>query len=311
MDSNNPERKTAADVARYINENRGVKNNIQRRVGYYVLHAGVGDRVKDLRDPSVSASRIELAEQGPDVTHIMAYMFAGAGAAAVIVIFVTLILIKRHDRKRDKLGGLQSGISGAESCSKDYQELCRARMAGKNGTSTGNGSGSGAGGGSNEPAHSGRITSLSKENEGRPPSSRSSTSSWSEEPALTNMDISTGHMVLVSGRSICCLLLVNPFASSSAQSYMEDHLRNKGRLQREWEALCRYEAEPNSRDAASQPQCANLNRPGAPLPYDHSRVVLNHLANAEGLDYVNASTIVSEKYVKLMLNHQFQLNLVE
>lgn len=75
---------------------------------------------------------------------------------------------------------------------------------------------------------------------------------------------------------------------------MEDHLRNKGRLQREWEALCRYEAEPNSRDAASQPQCANLNRPGAPLPYDHSRVVLNHLANAEGLDYVNASTIVSQ-----------------
>ncbi|XP_030565478.1 receptor-type tyrosine-protein phosphatase N2 isoform X2 [Drosophila novamexicana] len=281
VDSNNPERKTAADVARYINENRGVKNNIQRRVGFYVLHAGVGDRVKDLRDPSISASRIELAEQGPDVTHIMAYMFAGAGAAAVIVIFVTLILIKRHDRKRDKLGGLQSGMSGAESCSKDYQELCRARMAGKNGnTATGNaGNGGGAGGaggsgaaGSNttEQPHSGRIMSLSKENEGRPPSSRSSTSSWSEEPALTNMDISTGHMVL---------------------SYMEDHLRNKGRLQREWEALCRYEAEPSARDAASQPQCVNLNRPGAPLPYDHSRVVLNHLANAEGLDYVNASTI--------------------
>lgn len=215
MDSNNPERKTAADVARYINENRGVKNNIQRRVGFYVLHAGVGDRVKDLRDPSVSASRIELAEQGPDVTHIMAYMFAGAGAAAVIVIFVTLILIKRHDRKRDKLGGLQSGISGAESCSKDYQELCRARMAGKNGNaSTGNGSGSG--GGANEPLHGGRITSLSKENEGKPSSSRSSTSSWSEEPALTNMDISTGHMVLVSSISYLCLplLLVNPLPSA-------------------------------------------------------------------------------------------------
>ncbi|XP_017063117.2 uncharacterized protein LOC108102557 isoform X2 [Drosophila eugracilis] len=271
VNSNNPERKTAGDVARTINENRGVKNNIQRRVGFYVLHAGVGDVIKDLQDPSVSSSRIELAEQGPDVTHIMAYMFAGAGAAAVIVIFVTLILIKRHDRKRDKLGGLQSGIAGAETCSKDYQELCRARMAGKSGNGSGGNSASGAaGGGSNEPAPSGRITSLSKENEGRPPSSRSSTSSWSEEPALTNMDISTGHMVL---------------------SYMEDHLRNKGRLQREWEALCRYEAEPSAREAASQPQCAGLNRPGAPLPYDHSRVVLNHLANAEGLDYVNASTI--------------------
>lgn len=92
----------------------------------------------------------------------------------------------------------------------------------------------------------------------------------SEEPALTNMDISTGHMVL---------------------SYMEDHLRNKGRLQREWEALCRYEAEPSAREAALAPECADLNRSGSPLPFDHSRVVLNHLANGEAMDYINASTI--------------------
>lgn len=181
-------------------------------------------------------------------------MFAGAGAAAVVVIIVTFFLIKKHDKKRDKLGGLQSGIIGAESCTKDYQELCRARMAGK---------------GNSVEAQSGRIASLSKESDARPPSSRSSTSSWSEEPA-TNMDISTGHMVL---------------------SYMEDHLRNKGRLRREWEALCRYEAEPSARETALAPQCAILNRPGAPLPFDHSRVVLNHLTNAEGLDYINASTI--------------------
>lgn len=77
------------------------------------------------------------------------------------------------------------------------------------------------------------------------------------------------------------------------QSYMEDHLRNKGRLQREWDVLCRYEAEPSAREAALQSQCAQLNRPDAPHPYDHSRVVLNHLINAEGLDYINASTIVS------------------
>ncbi|XP_037958052.1 receptor-type tyrosine-protein phosphatase N2 isoform X2 [Teleopsis dalmanni] len=255
VDSNNPDHKTASDIARIINDNRGVKNNILRRIGVAVKSAGVGDKTRSIEDGGVSSSRIELAEQGPDVTHIMVYMLAGAGAAAVIVIFVTLILIKRHDKKRDKLGGLQSGIAGAESCSKDYQDLCRARMAGK--------------GNAAEPVAGGRITSLSKEND-RPPSSRSSTSSWSEEPALTNMDISTGHMVL---------------------SYMEDHLRNKGRLQREWEALCRYEAEPSARDAGQQSECANLNRPGAPLPYDHSRVVLNHLANAEGLDYINASTI--------------------
>jgi len=37
------------------------------------------------------------------------------------------------------------------------------------------------------------------------------------------MDISTGHMVL---------------------SYMEDHLKNKQRLEQEWVSLCGYEAEP-------------------------------------------------------------------
>lgn len=74
---------------------------------------------------------------------------------------------------------------------------------------------------------------------------------------------------------------------------MEDHLRNKGRLQREWDVLCRYEAEPSAKDAALQEECIPLNRPDAPLPYDHSRVILNHLSNADGLDYINASTIVS------------------
>lgn len=88
---------------------------------------------------------------------------SGAGAAAIIVIVITLFLIKKHDKKKDKLGGLQAGLSGADSCSKDYQDLCRARMAGK-----------GAG---NTESPGGRITSLAKEAE-RPPSSRSSTSSW-------------------------------------------------------------------------------------------------------------------------------------
>ena len=44
-----------------------------------------------------------------------------------------------------------------------------------------------------------------------------------EEPTCTNMDISTGHMVL---------------------AYMEDHLKNKQRLEQEWVGLCSYEAEP-------------------------------------------------------------------
>ena len=46
-----------------------------------------------------------------------------------------------------------------------------------------------------------RINSVSSQfSDGGPavsPSARSSTSSWCEEPAHSNMDISTGHMILV------------------------------------------------------------------------------------------------------------------
>lgn len=137
---------------------------------------------------------------------------------------------------------------------------------------------------------SSRIAPLSKDSDQNSPTSRSSTSSWSEEPALTNMDISTGHMV---GNILFYKnhIFYNNFNWLQVLSYMEDHLRNKNRLDREWGALCRYEAEPGARSAASAETSLPLNRPSAPLPYDHSRVVLNHLSNEAGLDYINASTI--------------------
>lgn len=246
----NPEKKTALDVAKSINDSR-FKNNLSRRLGVLVLRAGVGDKVKDYEN-DLNGTKMEAVNE-PNWTMIVYLMIILSSTLAILMCFLLLLVYRRVSKRRDKLNNLQAGLSGVETSSKDYQELCRARMAGKNDTSTA------------------RVASLSKEND-RPPSSRSSTSSWSEEPALSNMDISTGHMVL---------------------SYMEDHLRNKGRLQREWEALCRYEAEPNAREAALQPECSTFNRIGAPLPFDHSRVVLNHLANAEGMDYINASTIVS------------------
>lgn len=51
------------------------------------------------------------------------------------------------------------------------------------------------------PSHTSRINSMSSQFSDGPmqsPSTRSSTSSWSEEPTQTNMDISTGHMILVN-----------------------------------------------------------------------------------------------------------------
>jgi len=73
---------------------------------------------------------------------------------------------------------------------------------------------------------------------------------------------------------------------------MEDHLKKKDRLEREWEALCAYEADPCSTTAAGVRQNAKKNRYPDISPYEHSRVILNDLANISGSDYINANTIV-------------------
>lgn len=181
----NPQRRSATDIARSINESR-TKNNLLRRYGYSVVIAGVGDKTK----VPLSVSVIRAERNQPDVTYILTYILLGAGAAALMVIIMAVIFVRRSERKRDKLGGL---LTNMETNSKDYQDLCRNRMAGKaQGGPVGTSSGSSGAG-------DGRIfgQSAKEVNEKQQTSSRSSVSSWSEEPG-TNMDISTGHMVLVS-----------------------------------------------------------------------------------------------------------------
>lgn len=159
----------AADVARLIREKIPL-NSVYRLMGVGIADVG-----------AINEDHTQIERIKGDVTYIV---LIAAGFAALLVSVLTIWIRKRYDKKRDKLGDLQNTLSGpAETC-KDYQDLCRARMTGK-------------GSSSEAPNSSGRVVILNQEND-RPPSSRSSTSSWSEEPALTNMDISTGHMVLVS-----------------------------------------------------------------------------------------------------------------
>lgn len=84
-----------------------------------------------------------------------------------------------------------------------------------------------------------------------------------EEPVLSNMDISTGHMVLV----IPNYIVDQTFRQTNEernlkkiliflfQAYMEDHLNNKNRLDSEWAALCAYEAEPCAVTVARKVSC--------------------------------------------------------
>uniref|UniRef100_A0A673ASW6 Protein tyrosine phosphatase receptor type N2 n=1 Tax=Sphaeramia orbicularis TaxID=375764 RepID=A0A673ASW6_9TELE len=144
------------------------------------------------------------------------------------------------------------------------QELCRQRMAIRTSERVER----------PETLRHSRLNSVSSQFSDGPaasPSTRSSTSSWCEEPVPSNMDISTGHMIL---------------------SYMEDHLKNKNRLEREWEALCSYQAEPGACNVGHGEQNSKRNRSDAVVAYDHSRITLKAENNHSNSDYINASPIM-------------------
>ncbi|GLD50697.1 receptor-type tyrosine-protein phosphatase N2-like protein [Lates japonicus] len=171
--------------------------------------------------------------------------------------------IRRHDWLRPTEECSSVSERWAETVDDARQsELCRQRMAVKPPAER------------PEPISS-RINSVSSQfsdgGQAVSPSARSSISSWSEEPAHSNMDISTGHMIL---------------------AYMEDHLKNKDRLEKEWEALCAYQAEPNACTVGLKDGNAKKNRSTAVVAYDHSRITLK-VENSQGnSDYINASPIM-------------------
>ncbi|MCJ8731185.1 hypothetical protein PDJAM_G00196370 [Pangasius djambal] len=81
-------------------------------------------------------------------------------------------------------------------------------------------------------------------------------------------------------------------ATATYQAYMEDHLQNQDRLEKEWEALCGYQAEPAACSSAQDKNNAKKNRANGVLAYDHSRVTLKAENNQSNSDYINASLIM-------------------
>lgn len=231
------------NVTQIVKRIEQMKHKFASKTGYDIEFAIVGDKPKV---PSVM-----MSSKYEDSRNFEWIFMSVAAVCAVLVSAAAYIIMKRHTRFKSKFEGL---IGSSTEVSKDYQELCRARMSNKKEETN---------------ATSQRIASLSKDPDNSP-SSRSSTSSWGEEPVLSNMDISTGHMVL---------------------AYMEDHLNNKNRLDSEWAALCAYEAEPCAVNVARKPDNVKKNRYINALPYDHARVVINEYANMNNSDYINASTI--------------------
>ncbi|XP_077473233.1 protein tyrosine phosphatase receptor type Na [Stigmatopora argus] len=262
---------TAGDVAtKAVSE----KNYLESETSLKIVQTGVGERTNAQGFPQ--AAKVSQNSNGSVITLVS---MAVVGGVLILAVAIASLKHYSHQVANGKLG---LGPEGGAETHFDYQELCRQHMASKTSLSRqdcASATGSGVAGFATSATgrrgtDTSRVSSVSSQfSDGpqhSPSSTHSSTPSWSEEPAQSNMDISTGHLIL---------------------AYMEDHLRNKDRLQKEWEALCSYQADPSSVAAAQTPSNMAKNRRAESLPYDHSRVKLKRELNHRKQDYINGSFI--------------------
>ncbi|XP_070585569.1 receptor-type tyrosine-protein phosphatase N2 [Erythrolamprus reginae] len=243
---------TTADVVRIAADN---KSMLEKDTGLKILKIGMEKK-----------NKLELlphhAQEEKDTTKFMILTLLSITCILGVLLTSGVIYCLRHGshhKLKEKLRSLGSDPSSDATAT--YQELCRQRMAVKTSDCS-------------EPLHASRINSISSQFSDGPipsPSTRSSTSSWCEEPVQSNMDISTGHIIL---------------------TYMEDHLKTKNRLEKEWEALCAYQAEPNATTNAHKEENLQKNRSQVIVAYDHCRICLKAENSHDNSDYINASPIM-------------------
>ncbi|XP_029385196.1 receptor-type tyrosine-protein phosphatase N2 [Echeneis naucrates] len=234
------------------------KHQLEKETDLKIVEAGVSDRGSLTQIPVVKETRVESGQFL--LLSVLCMLFILVALAVSATFFC--VRQRSHLHMKEKLASL--GTDTSTDATATYQELCRQRMAIRTSERVER----------PETLRHSRLNSVSSQFSDGPaasPSTRSSTSSWCEEPVPSNMDISTGHMIL---------------------SYMEDHLKNKNRLEREWEALCSYQAEPGACSVGQGEQNSKRNRSDAVVVYDHSRITLKAENNHGNSDYINASPIM-------------------
>ncbi|KFO13827.1 Receptor-type tyrosine-protein phosphatase-like N, partial [Balearica regulorum gibbericeps] len=130
---------------------------------------------------------------------VLLTFIALACVAGIAIAAAAAFCLRRHAKQREKERLAALGPEGAADTTFEYQELCRQHMAAK--------SLFGRAEAPVAPAETSRVSSVSSQFSDAPqpsPSSHSSTPSWCEEPVQSNMDISTGHMIMAEP-SICSI----------------------------------------------------------------------------------------------------------
>ncbi|KAF1436433.1 Receptor-type tyrosine-protein phosphatase-like N, partial [Spheniscus mendiculus] len=252
----NPQNLSLADVSSQAEQ---VKAELEAELGLKIVQTGVGER-------NEAAAYSRPSRFGDGFHSVLLTFIALACVAGIAIAVAAAFCLRRHAKQREKERLAALGPEGAADTTFEYQELCRQHMAAK--------SLFGRAEAPVAPAETSRVSSVSSQFSDAPqpsPSSHSSTPSWCEEPVQSNMDISTGHMIL---------------------AYMEDHLRNRDRLAKEWQALCAYQAEPSVCSIAQNEANLKKNRNPDYVPYDHVRIKLKAESNPSRSDFINASPII-------------------
>ncbi|KAM6260990.1 receptor-type tyrosine-protein phosphatase-like N isoform 5-T5 [Spheniscus humboldti] len=252
----NPQNLSLADVSSQAEQ---VKAELEAELGLKIVQTGVGER-------NEAAAYSRPSRFGDGLHSVLLTFIALACVAGIAIAVAAAFCLRRHAKQREKERLAALGPEGAADTTFEYQELCRQHMAAK--------SLFGRAEAPVAPAETSRVSSVSSQFSDAPqpsPSSHSSTPSWCEEPVQSNMDISTGHMIL---------------------AYMEDHLRNRDRLAKEWQALCAYQAEPSVCSIAQNEANLKKNRNPDYVPYDHVRIKLKAESNPSRSDFINASPII-------------------
>ncbi|XP_037254501.1 receptor-type tyrosine-protein phosphatase-like N isoform X2 [Falco rusticolus] len=252
----NPQNLSLADVA---SQAERVKAELEAELGLKIMQTGVGER-------NEAAAYSRPSRFGEGFHSVLLTFITLACVAGIAIAASAAFCLRRHAKQREKERLAALGPEGAADTTFEYQELCRQHMASK--SLFGRAEAPAA------PAETSRVSSVSSQFSDAPqpsPSSHSSTPSWCEEPVQSNMDISTGHMIL---------------------AYMEDHLRNRDRLAKEWQALCAYQAEPSVCSIAQSEANLKKNRNPDYVPYDHVRIKLKAESNPSRSDFINASPII-------------------
>ncbi|TFJ98368.1 prostate-associated microseminoprotein [Platysternon megacephalum] len=246
-------------LADVTNQAAMVKSELEAELGLKIVQTGVGQRNEAAPYPHPS-------HFGDTFHSVLLTFLALACVAGVLIATAIVFCLRQHAKQREKDRLAALGPEGTGDSTFEYQELCRQHMAAK--------SLFGRAEAPPAPAENSRVSSVSSQFSDAAqasPSSHSSTPSWCEEPVQSNMDISTGHMIL---------------------AYMEDHLRNRDRLAKEWQALCAYQAEPSGCTAAQSEANLKKNRNPDYVPYDHARIKLKAESNPSRSDFINASPII-------------------